>query len=524
MMPFLDYVWSIKDQIISLSWEHVELTLFSVLLAILIGVPLGILISYLKKLTKPILGLANIVQAIPSLALLGFAIPFLGIGSKPAVFMVILYSLLPIIKNTYTGIQSIPSQTIEAATGIGMTRAQILMKVQIPMALPIIMAGVRISAVTAVGLMTIAAFIGAGGLGYLVYSGIRTSNNMQILAGAIPACILALLIDTFMGFMERVVVPEGLAVGNSNVHKPIRKTTKIIVGIVAACLVIVSAGNQIFSSIKKADALVIGSSDMSEQLILANMYADMIEEKTDYTVERKLSLGGVQICFAALQNNEIDMYVDYTGTLYGDILKMKSNTDAKEVYETAKVKIKEKYDMNLLDQTPFNDTYTFTVRKDTAEKYNLKTVSDLEKVSKKLIITPTLAFNNRKEALPGVSSKYPDMKFKDNIAMDGATRYVALQNKESDVIDAYSTDGLISYYDLVVLEDDKHYFLPYYGVPLVNNKMLEEYPDAVTVINELSSHLSSEKMRDLNYEVDVEKKEPADVAHAFLVTEGLLAK
>ena len=118
------------------------------------------MISYLKKLTKPVLGIANIVQAIPSLALLGFAIPFLGIGSKPAIFMVILYSLLPIIKNTYTGIQSIPDQTLEAAKGIGMTRAQILIKVQIPMALPIIMAGVRISAVTAVGLMTIAAFIG----------------------------------------------------------------------------------------------------------------------------------------------------------------------------------------------------------------------------------------------------------------------------------------------------------------------------------------------------------------------------
>ena len=126
MSEFLEYVQSIQGQILSLSWEHVELTLFSVILAIAIGVPLGILISYLKKLTKPVLGIANIVQAIPSLALLGFAIPFLGIGSKPAIFMVILYSLLPIIKNTYTGIQSIPDQTLEAAKGIGMTRAQIL--------------------------------------------------------------------------------------------------------------------------------------------------------------------------------------------------------------------------------------------------------------------------------------------------------------------------------------------------------------------------------------------------------------
>lgn len=524
MMEFMNYINSIKQQILSLSWEHIELTLFSVVLAIVIAVPLGILISYLKKLTKPVLGVANIVQAIPSLALLGFAIPFLGIGSKPAIFMVILYSLLPIIKNTYTGIQSIPSQTIEAATGIGMSKAQILLKVQIPMALPIIMAGVRISAVTAVGLMTIAAFIGAGGLGYLVYSGIRTSNNMQILAGAIPACMLALIIDSFMGILERVVVPRGLAVGNGNAHKPVRKTTKVIIGLMAFFLLSASLGSKVYSAFQKTDALKIGSSDMTEQLIVANMYADMIEAKTDYKVERHLSLGGVQICFSALQNDEIGMYIDYTGTLYGDVLKQPSNNNPEEVYQKAKTMLKEQYNFDLLEQTNFNDTYTFTVRKDTAEKYHLKTVSDLEKVSDQLTITPTLAFNNRKEALPGVKSKYPNMEFKKNIAMDGATRYVALANKESEVIDAYSTDGMISYYDLIVLDDDKHYFLPYYGVPVVNEHFMKTYPDAIPVINELSKHLTSDKMRELNYEVDVNKKEPAEVAHAFLLKEGLLDK
>lgn len=524
MMDFFNYLYSIKGQVLSLFWEHIELTLFSVILAIVIAVPLGILISYLKKLTKPVLGVANIVQAIPSLALLGFAIPFLGIGSKPAIFMVILYSLLPIIKNTYAGIQSIPSQTIEAATGIGMTKAQILLKIQIPMALPIIMAGVRISAVTAVGLMTIAAFIGAGGLGYLVYSGIRTSNNMQILAGAIPACILALLIDTCMGILERIVVPEGLAVGSGNKQKPVRKTTKIIVLFLMICLLFASVGSKALNAFHKTDAMHIGSSDMTEQLIVANMYADVIEAKTKYKVERDLSLGGVQICLSALQNNEINMYVDYTGTLYGDVLKQPSNNDPKQVYDISKDMMKQRYQLTLLDQTDFNDTYTFTVRKDTAKKYNLKTISDLENVSSKLTITPTLAFNNRKEALPGIKSKYPNMNFKKNIAMDGATRYIALANKESDVIDAYSTDGMISYYDLVVLQDDKHYFLPYYGVPVVNEHFMKEYLDAIPVINELSKHLTSDIMRKLNYEVDVNKKEPAAVAHSFLVEKGLLDK
>ena len=161
-IEFIDYISEAKTQIITLLLEHIQLTAMAVGLAILIGVPLGILISYVKKLDRPVLGVANVVQAIPSMALLGFAIPFLGIGATPAIVMVVLYSLLPIIKNTYTGIQNINPQMIEAAHGIGLTEFQILTKVQIPLALPVIMAGVRISSVTAVGLMTMAAFIGGG--------------------------------------------------------------------------------------------------------------------------------------------------------------------------------------------------------------------------------------------------------------------------------------------------------------------------------------------------------------------------
>ena len=163
-MNFIFYIGNNYEQIISLLIEHIELTVIAVGLAILIGIPIGILISYVKKLNKPILGIGSVIQAIPSMALLGFAIPFLGIGTLPAIVMVVLYSLLPIIKNTYTGVNSIDENMIEAAEGIGLTKWQILYKVQIPLALPVIMAGIRISSVTAVGLMTMAAFIGGGGL------------------------------------------------------------------------------------------------------------------------------------------------------------------------------------------------------------------------------------------------------------------------------------------------------------------------------------------------------------------------
>ncbi|HAK99793.1 MAG TPA: ABC transporter permease, partial [Exiguobacterium sp.] len=162
MNGFFDYVKNNTDQIGDLLLEHLQLTVFAVVIAVVLGIPIGILITRYQKFAKPVLALTSVVQAVPSLALLGFLIPFIGIGSTPAIIMVVLYSLLPIVKNTYTGLSSIPGDTLEAAKGIGLTDRQILSKVQIPLALPIMMAGIRISAVTAVGLMTISAFIGAG--------------------------------------------------------------------------------------------------------------------------------------------------------------------------------------------------------------------------------------------------------------------------------------------------------------------------------------------------------------------------
>ena len=188
--------------------EHIQLTGIALSVSILIGVPVGIIISYVKPLNKPTLAVINVVQAIPSLALLGFLIPFLGIGAKPAIFMVVVYSLLPIVKNTFAGLSNMNTEMLEAAKGIGMTQLQILFKVKMPLALPIMMAGIRISAVFAVGIVTIAAFIGAGGLGFIIHSGIQMANSNMVLAGAIPSCLLALLVDFIASLIEKWVTPK----------------------------------------------------------------------------------------------------------------------------------------------------------------------------------------------------------------------------------------------------------------------------------------------------------------------------
>lgn len=515
-MDFINYIIENKDQIISLCIEHIELTSLALIIAIIIGVPIGILISYKKKLNKPVLGITSVTQAIPSMALLGFMIPFLGIGTAPAIVVVVLYSLLPIIKNTYTGISNISPATIEAATGIGLTKGQILTKIQIPQALPIIMAGVRISSVSAVGLMTMAAFIGGGGLGYLIFSGIRTVNNYQILAGAIPACILALLVDYFFGAIEKLVTPISLQNEDKSKEqiKKERRRNKIIV--IATIIVIgLLFLSEIDFSKKSEDSIRVGSKDFTEQEILCYMTSHAIENNTDINVETECNLGGAQVVFSALTNDNIDLYIDYAGTDYTDILDHKPISDVDKVYKTIKKEMKQKYNIEVLDQMAFNNTYALAVTKETAEQYNLKTISDLTRVANELTIAPTLEFINREDGLPGLKKAY-GLEFKDTIGIDGSPRYTALQNNNAQVIDAFTTDGLLRKFNLVVLEDDKNFFPPYNAIPLVRSDTLKEYPEIEDILNKLGTYLTDEVMQDLNYQVDELGNSPEQVAINYL--------
>lgn len=525
MQGFLEFLVDKKGQIFQLLLEHIELTVFAVFIAILIGIPLGILITRVKKASKPILILANLIQAVPSLALLGFLIPIIGIGSKPAILMVVLYSLLPIIKNTYTGLTNINPDMLEAAKAIGMTKGQILRLIQIPLALPIIMAGIRISAVTAVGLMTIAAFVGAGGLGYMVFSGIQTVDNYMILAGAIPACILALVIDFIVGKVEKVVAPSGIkmADGTMKIKKVSNGKKSNKNPLIAALLLIVIVSGSIFAFTRDNDKIVIASKNFSEQLIVSNMLADLIENDTDLKVERKLNLGGTNIAFSAITNGEVDAYVEYTGTALVNILKKDIINDPNKVYDIVAKEYKDKYNIKWFDPIGFNNTYVLAVTKGTAEKYNLESFSDLAKVSSNLVIGPTIEFANRQDGYLGLTEEY-NMSFKDIKPVDGGLRYTAIDNKKSDVIDSFATDGLLKAFDLKVLKDDKSFFPPYYAVPIIREETLKKHPELEEVMNKLSGKINDDTMRDLNYKVDKLGESPEKVAKDFLIEQGLISK
>lgn len=490
----------------------------------MLGVPLGILIKYVQKLNKPILGFANIIQAIPSMALLGISIPILGIGSAPAIFMVILYSLLPIIKNTYTGLSNISPQILEAAKGIGLTKTQRLFKIQIPLSLPVIMAGIRVSAVTSVGLMTIAAYVGAGGLGYLVFAGIRTINNYQILAGAIPACLLALLVDYIFSIIERLVTPVSLQASEIIKRKELedkRKKEKIIIYVMAAIILIIIGTQIIKLRGSKKESITVSSLMFTEQVILGNMVSELIEAKTDLTVDRKLALGGTQIVFQALDKGDVDLYVDYTGTMFASLLNYTPTNDADFVYDIVKRDMKSKYNIETLAPFNFNNTYVIAIREDTQKKYDIKNISDMRVASKDLKFCGTLEFMNRADGIIGLTNVY-SLGFRDYVAIDDAPRYIALETKEVDVITAFSTDGLLKKFSLITLEDDKKFFPPYYAVPFIRTDILNKYPEISEILKNLGDLLNEETMIELNYQVDELQKDPKEVAKEFLIENKII--
>ena len=527
MNNFINQLIIKKSEILSLLLTHIELTIVAVLISVIIGVPLGIAISRNKKVANGVIGLANLTQAIPSLAILGFLIPVIGIGSAPAITMVVLYSMLPIIKNTYTGIININPDMLEAAKGLGMTSKQTLRLIKIPLAMPVIMAGIRMAAVTAVGLMTIAAFVGAGGLGYLVFSGIQTVDNNLILFGAIPAAILALVMDFITGKIEEATMPNGIKKSDGTMkvrRKALSKKQKNIryatVSIIVIMLIGVMVAPKIINASQKK--VVVASKNYTEQLILGNILSELIQEKTDLKVEEKFNLGGSQVTFNAIKSGAVDLYPEYLGTGYVSILDIKEpNSDKEEVYNIVKERFDEDYNIEVLNPLGFNNTYAMAVTKETAEKYNLKTVSDLSKVSKDLVIGPTIEFPNRDDGLIGLEKTY-NMNFRDVKAIDGSLRYTALVNNETQVIDAFTTDGLIEKFDLTILEDDKNFFPPYDAVTVIRKETLEEYPELREVIGLLDGVITEEKMRKLNYEVDINRKDVKEVAIEFLKSEGFL--
>jgi osmoprotectant transport system substrate-binding protein len=263
----------------------------------------------------------------------------------------------------------------------------------------------------------------------------------------------------------------------------------------------------------------VGSKNFTEQFILGEMYAQALEAAGIKT-EKKLNLGGTLIAHKALEEKQIDLYPEYTGTILLAVMKQESMTDAKAVYEKVKADYAAR-GLVVLNQAPVNNTYVLVVRQDTADKYKLETDSDLAKVSKELKLGAGPEFRDRKDGLPGLREKY-GMEFKEDLQLAIGLRYQALKNDQIQVVNGYSTDGMISAMKLKRLEDDKNLWPPYYIVPVVRKDALDANPKIADVLNRVSALLDDASMAELNYKVDGEKMEPKDVAHDFLKAKGIV--
>ncbi len=519
-MSLVQFFSANYQEFLTLVAEHLILVMVSTGIAVLIGVPLGILLTRRPGLSKPVLGFANIMQTVPSLALFGFLIPvnlYLfhvkilgGIGARTAIVALVLYALLPIIRNTFTGISNVDPAIREAGRGMGMTDRQLLFQVELPLALGVIIAGIRVATVICVGTATIAAAIDAGGLGRYIFRGLRMNDNVLILAGALPAALIALAADLFLGYIERAIL-----LGDA-VRKNVRRilwgaaTAIVFLGFLAGLSLTGDATRQV----------AVGSKDFTEQVILGELVAQAIEAKTDLKVIRRFDLGGT-LAHEALVAGEIDLYVEYTGTASLAILKQKPSNDPISVFQRVKSEYASRFKLQWMEPLGFNNTFAILVRGEDAQNLGLKSISDAAQVAPKWRAGFGQDFMSRADGYGGFARTY-DLRFAEIREMDLSLTYRALAEKQVDLIAGNSTDGLIERYGLVQLADDRLYFPPYDAVPVARQSVLQRYPELREISRWLGGVLSVAEMRKLNYAVDGEKRQAKDVAREFLKWQGLV--
>ncbi|MBW1801592.1 MAG: ABC transporter permease subunit [Deltaproteobacteria bacterium] len=508
--------------------EHILLTGCSTIAAIIIGVPLGIFVFRAAWIRGPTVGAVGVLQTIPSLAMLVFLLALLQkIGILPALIALTLYALLPIVRNTLTGLEGVSPQIAEAARGIGMTDFQELRWVRFPLAFPVIVAGIRTAAVVGVGIATLSAFIGAGGLGQFINRGLALSNTGLILLGAIPAALLALIVDFSIGAFAWGIQPERKREKKGSSRVVLRMLALsmplvlILIGVISHFTSSSAGPARSIASGQKMRTVRIGSKNFTEQLILGEIMAQIIEAKTDLNVKRRFNLGGTMICHGALVNGEIDLYAEYSGTGLTAILKHPVISDPEKALEYVRKSYTERFGLMWLKPFGFNNTYAVTVRSDAAKEKGWTMISDLKPTAMGLRAGFTAEFSERPDGYPGLSEAY-GITFGKILDLDPALMYEAVAKEEVDVICAFATDGRIASYKLQPLLDDRHFFPPYQAAPVIREDTLQHHPEISDMLSLLGGAMDDATMQRMNFEVDGKKRSPADVAEAFLKEKGLI--
>ena len=485
--------------------QHIQISLVALVIAVVIALPLAVVTLGHKRLANVLLQITGILQTIPSLALLGLLIPFVGIGTTPAIIALVVYALLPIFQNTYVGLNEIDPAYEEAAEAFGMTRLQKLRKVELPLAMPVIMGGIRTATVLIIGTATLAALIGGGGLGSFIMSGINRNDTTLTLLGAIASAALALVFSAGLALVQKI------------------RFRWVATGLVA--LGVIGGGVWGYQVLRpQPETITIAGKLGSEPEILINMYKLLIEDGSEQVdVVLKPNFGQTSFLFDALKSGKVDLYPEFTGTVVTSLVKptAKQNAAIKQgadSYPIANTLLK-KQGLTLLKPMKYNNTYALVVRQSTAKRYGLKTIADLNKLPN-ATAGFDLEFSGRADGYTGIKQQY-GLNLKVN-SLDASLRYQALAQDHVEVTDGYSTDSQIAQYKLLALQDPKQVFATYRGAPMMQASWAKHHPAIVKRLNRLAGKISETDMQQMNYAVNVKKQSAASVAKHYLTTHHLL--
>ena len=492
-----------------LAW-HVLLSVSALALGLIISLPLAIATSRSPRLRWPVLALASLIQTIPSLALLALFYPLLlalsalsvswvgqgfsALGFLPSLLALTLYSILPILRNGVTGITGIDAAISEAADGVGMTAGQKLLQVELPLAAPVIMAGIRTAAVWTIGAATLSTPVGQTSLGNFIFSGLQTENWVFVLFGCAASAVLAMATDQLLGLIET--------------GARTRRRNLVVIGI-AGILLGAGAAMAPLVQPEKPATYVVGAKNFSEQYILAELMADRLE-RTGAEVSRKDNLGSA-VAYRALAAGEIDVYVDYSGTLRTGVLGREDNPGRQQVLDQLTIELKRRDGVLVLGSLGFENTYAFAMRADRARALGVASLTDLARVAPKLTLGSDLEFLSRPE-WKVVDSVY-GLAFRAKRSFQPTFMYRALSGGDADVISAFSSDGRIAADKLVVLSDPKGAIPPYDAVILVSPRAAADRR-LVDALRPLVGSIRVEAMRAANYSLDrdTDKLTPAQAA------------
>ena len=487
---------------------HLWLSGLALLAAVAIAVPAAVLFARRQRAAEAVLQFTNILQTIPSLALLGLLIPFVGIGSPPVLIALTLYALLPIFQNTYLGLTQIDQSIQDAYTAFGLSRWQSLWRIELPMALPAMISGIRTAAVLIVGTATLAALIGAGGLGNLILLGIDRNNMTMTFTGALLSALLAVGVSGIIGLLQK-----------SQRKLPI---------ILALAVGFGALGMSQISFTPATKNVVVAGKMGSEPDILINMYKLLIErENSNVKVTVKPNFGKTTFLFSALNSGEIDIYPEFTGTVLEALVQVPTEQKNRhlspdETYQRGKQLLAEQYQLEFLPPMSYQNTYALAVKESYGASHQLKTISDLKQVAPDIRAGFSLEFIDRADGYKGMQAA--GITLKHIVSLEPALRYTALLNDKINLVEAFSTDAELKKYRLRLLKDDISLFPAYQGAPLMKAEFAEKNPQIVTALNRLTGKISEAEMSEMNYRVKVQGESAEHVARNYLEKNGLLGK